>query len=293
MTTELTVICRAKVNLTLDVLDRRPDGFHNLESVMQSVDLADILHVERADSGIEVVVDIPGIPAGPGNTVHTACMLFIEATSVKSGVSVNIKKRVPSQAGLGGGSSDAAGALLALNFLFGKPLSLSQLAELAAQVGSDVPFFLLGGTAVVSGRGEHVEPIASAPKLDLVVVKPDVGVPTAWAYRRLADTPGRTSARATRGMVEAITAGSAKEVISGLSNDFQKVVEDEFPQIAEAGSRLRELGALASLLCGSGAAVFGVFPGPDEARRACDRLADIYPFAAAIPTTDTAITIEE
>lgn len=291
---EVIAKCRAKVNLTLDILNKRPDGFHNLESVMQSVDIWDVVRVRETDRPlVEVMANVPGVPSGPGNTVYLACDLFRKAAGINAGITASVEKHVPSQAGLGGGSSDAAGALLALNQLFGQPLAMSQLSDLAAQVGSDVPFFLAGGTALVTGRGEHVEKLPDAPRLDLVIVKPDFGVPTAFAYRKLAAIKGRRSAARTAALVATVRTGDRTGVISNLSNDFDLVVDVEFPRIAEIRNRMSELGAEASLLSGSGAAVFGVFQGANEAAHACEALKSVYPFVTAAVTTPTAIEIEE
>lgn len=289
---EITAKCCAKVNLTLDILGRRTDGFHNLESVMQSVELYDVIRIKKIEGrGIKVTADVPGVPSGPGNTVYKACELFRNASAIDSGLAIEVQKQTPSQAGLGGGSSDAAGTLLALNKLFGEPLSMEKLSQLSAEVGSDVPFFLMGGTALVTGRGEYVSKLPDAPELNLVIVKPNFGVPTAFAYHKLAEIEGRKSAAKTALAVSAIRNGERSALITNLSNDFDLVVDTEFPGIAEIRHRMWELGSEASLLCGSGAAVFGVFSSPDEANRASKALRTKYPFAVAVKTTETAIVI--
>lgn len=289
--TEVTVVCCAKVNLTLDVLDLRPDGYHNIESVMQSIDLSDTLHVRTTPgSGIVVESDSPEAPSGPGNTVYTACELFKEAAGVDVRIAVSIEKKVPVQAGLGGGSSDAAGALSALNSIFGSPLSGVALADIAVKVGSDVPFFLTGGTALVKGRGEIVEKLPDAPQMDIVIVKPDFGVSTAWAYSRLSERLLRQGGTAGK-MVDAIRRGDRKGIIIGLANDFEHVVADEYLLVAESKRRMADLGADGTLLSGSGAAVFGVFPDAQRAQRACTALESAYDFVAVTRTTSTAITI--
>ena len=288
---EITAICRAKVNLTLEVLGRRADGYHNLRSVMQSVSLADVVRVrEVSGGGIEVAADSPEVPAGAGNTVYAACALFKEAAGSGSGIAVVVEKHIPARSGLGGGSSDAAGALAALNELFGSPLSAGQLAAIAGRVGSDVPYFLAGGTALASGRGDVVEKLPDAPRMDLVIVKPDFGISTAWAYSRL-DEVGCRRSRHSAAVVSAVTRGDRTGIIRNLSNDFEDVVIEAFPQIAEIRRRMLELGAEGALLCGSGAAVFGVFPGREEAGRASEALAVDYPFAAVVSTTPVAITL--
>jgi len=289
---EVTALCRAKINLALDVLDRRPDGYHNVESVVQSVELADTLRVrEVLGSQVEVVADCPEVPSGPANTAYAACALYREAVGLSSGTAVWIEKHIPLQAGLAGGSSDAAGALLALNELFDERLSREELQALAERVGSDVPYFLVGGTALVTGRGETVRRLPDAPQMAIVIVKPDFGVSTAWAYRRLAQVERRRSAGGAAAVASALTRGDRARLVGSLSNDFEEIVPAAFPQIAEIKRQMAELGAEASLLCGSGAGVFGVFPGPEEARRACDTFQSIYPFAAAVGIAPAAITI--
>ncbi len=160
-----SVLCSAKINLTLDVLGRRTDGYHNIESVMQSIGLWDRMTVLLSrGSGIEVTASADDLPVGAGNTVYRACEAFLRACSRDYVVRVHINKGIPRQAGLGGGSSDAAGALLALNAMLGEPVGREDLIQIAVSIGSDVPFFLVGGTAVVQGRGEHVKPLPPAPE---------------------------------------------------------------------------------------------------------------------------------
>ncbi|MEN6371723.1 MAG: 4-(cytidine 5'-diphospho)-2-C-methyl-D-erythritol kinase [Armatimonadota bacterium] len=289
----IIVHCRAKINLTLDILDKRPDGYHNLKSVMQSVDVVDTLRIEKNTAGsIKITASLPDLPTGPGNTVYSASELFFSAAEINSGITIFIEKRIPHQAGMGGGSSDAAGALLGLNKLFGSPLSLAELTDLAAQIGSDVPYFLYGGTAVISGRGEIVEKLPDAPKLDLVVVKPDVGVPTAWAYKQLAETDRLRSSASTDFMIDAIKRGDRAAVIGNISNDFDDIVAMEFSEIAEIKNRLLSLGAERAMLSGSGAAVFGVFDSSDEAAEAVEMLKTDYPFVVATAATAEAVCME-
>lgn len=291
---EIIVECRAKINLTLDILDRRPDGFHNLESVVQSIALSDTLRICRtSEKAIELLVNRPDIPTGPSNTVYKAVSLFMELSQVESGVSVSIEKRIPHQAGLGGGSSDAAGTLIGLNKLFDNPLDMTQLSHLAAQIGSDVPYFLTGGTAVMTGRGEVVRKLPDAPKLDLLIVKPDVGVPTPWAYARLAETTRTRSNDATIAVIDSISRGDRDSLIKRLSNDFQVIVEREFAEIAEIKQAMLTYGAETAVLCGSGAAVFGVFGSSDAASSALLYFEAKYPFAEVASTSATAITENE
>lgn len=291
---EITAICRAKINLTLEVLARRPDGYHNIRSVMQSVDLADTIRIIRGpDDGITVIFDSPDVPSGENNTVSAACKLFLEASALDAGLTVTVHKHIPMQAGMGGGSSDAAGTLLALNALFDERLGPAELTDLAGRIGSDVPFFLVGGTAVVEGKGEKVEKLSDAPRMDLVIVKPDFGVSTAWAYSRLARVGDRRPSAATEAVVDAVRRGDRTGIVRNLHNDFEPVVIVDFPEIAEIKRRLAELGAEGALMSGSGAAVFGVFPGAEEAKRASESLRVTYPMAVAVCTAARAVEIGE
>jgi 4-diphosphocytidyl-2-C-methyl-D-erythritol kinase len=294
MDSELVVRCRAKINLTLDVLDRRADGFHDIKSVMQSIDLSDTLQIRRTEgNSVEVTSSDPGIPSGPGNTVYDAAMLFKNAANIIDGMNMRIEKRIPHQAGLGGGSSDAAGALVGLNRLFSSPLSQDELAKLAAKIGSDVPYFLVGGTAAIGGRGDVVAKLPDAPVLELVVIKPEVGVSTPWAYGRLDEISHRKSKAASGMMITAVQDGNREQIVRNLSNDFEEVVVAGLPEIAEAKRDMIELGAEQTLLCGSGAAVFGVFGEVVEAEKASKILRKKYHFMAVARTTPVAITIEE
>lgn len=290
---QISVKCRAKINLTLDVLDQRPDGFHNIKSVMQSIDIADVIDILTSNTpGICVLSDRDDVPSGPDNTVYKACELYLDAAGICDGIVAKVLKHTPSQAGMGGGSSDAAGVLIALNHLYGNPLSTDQLIQISAQIGSDVPYFITGGTALASGRGEIVEKLVDAPVLDIVVVKPDFGVPTAWAYKKLAESKREISSDPTDLLVKAIKNHDKQQVIASLSNDFELAVIDEFSEIARIEQRMAALGALNTLLSGSGAAVFGVFNDQASAKAAAHALSADYPFVSATTTTTTAITLE-
>ena len=186
----------AKVNLTLDVLGTRPDGYHAIESVMQSISLHDTITVEVGGApGIRVECDMPGIPTDERNLAHKAAAMFFEDLCTTPKVDIRIEKRIPPEAGLGGGSSNAAAALRGLSDLLGLSVSHEELCDLAAQVGSDVPFFLTGGAAFVRGRGEDVQPLPDIRPWWLVVVKPPFGVSTAWTYRRLDEMRSAVSRR--------------------------------------------------------------------------------------------------
>jgi 4-diphosphocytidyl-2-C-methyl-D-erythritol kinase len=289
----VVVACSAKINLTLDILGCRADGYHEIESVVQSIGLWDKLTIMlQRGSGIKVTATVDDLPIGAGNTVHRACEAFLDACSANYEIQVHIDKGIPRQAGLGGGSSDAAGILIALNSVLGEPINNKHLSRIAASVGSDVPFFLIGGTALVHGRGEHINPLPAAPEMHLVIAKPSVGVSTAWAYRRI-DEIAKPSSRSSVKAVQAILASDRSALIASLSNDFQDVIEENYLEIVGVRRRLLDLGAEAAMLCGSGSSVFGVFPCSVSAKQAADAICSECEFAAAVSTVEQAIVLEK
>lgn len=263
----------AKVNLTLDVFPPRPDGYHDIRSIMQTISLHDIITIHKAPHGtIEVSVNAPGVPPGEGNLAYKAAVLVQEAAGRNLGVQIRIQKSIPVQAGLGGGSSNAAATLVGLNRLFGLGLGQERLLQIAAELGSDVPFFIIGGTVLAEGRGEILTELNDAPSLALVVVKPDIGVPTASAYSALDAITDRQPGQATEAMLTALESGRIDKIAESISNDFEQVVFPEFPFIEEISEALIDEEAEAAALCGSGSAVFGIFDDENRATEVADKL---------------------
>jgi 4-diphosphocytidyl-2-C-methyl-D-erythritol kinase len=255
----ITLASYAKVNFTLDVLSPRPDGYHNMASVLQTVSLADTITLtRRAEPGITLECDTPGVPSDHTNLAYRAAEATLNEAGSPAGVHIQLIKRTPSQAGLGGGSSNAAYTLLGMNALLGLGIPDKRLMEIAATLGSDVPFFLVGGTASARGRGESLSPLPDGPPLWFVIVKPEVNVSTAWAYKALDSIPDRISARATRRMEETIREGDVERIISRMTNDFEQAIYSEHLPIALLHDEFMMARALNARLCGSGAAVFGV-----------------------------------
>jgi 4-diphosphocytidyl-2-C-methyl-D-erythritol kinase len=276
----LIVSSYAKINLTLDVFSKRADGYHSIASVMQAISLHDTLHLSRQDTpDVAFTCDAPPedvIPADATNLVVRAAQAAIEAAkqagqAVSGGVAIHLEKRIPAQAGLGGGSSNAAATLVGVNALLGLQLDPKTLHTLAASLGSDVPFFLTGGTAVARGRGEALTPLDDIPTLWLALVKPEEGVSTGWAYNALDELPDRASHRGTKRMEEALRAGDTGRLLAFQSNDFESVVFPHFPRLAFLHDELMMAGAQTAHLCGSGSTLYGV--APDEATAA--RMAEL------------------
>lgn len=259
MLRSITVNSFAKVNYTLDVLSPRADGYHGIASVMQAISVADTIRISRTETNsITLQCSDPAIPADNTNLAWRAAEAVLREAGVSAGIRIDIEKRIPSQAGLGGGSSNAAYTLLAVDKLLGLNIPPERLKDLASRLGSDVPFFLTGGTAAVRGRGEVLSPLPDGPPLWLAIIKPQQSVSTAWAYGALDAIPDRLSARATRKMEEVLAGGEVDRIISRMTNDFEQVIFAEYPPIALLHDEFLMARARNARLCGSGSAVFGV-----------------------------------
>ncbi len=268
----------AKLNLTLDVLGKREDGYHDLQSVMQTISIRDDIEVD-VDTGKPWVLrcDKAGIPCDESNLAWKAAKLYLEVTGKQTtGLEIRITKRIPSQAGLGGGSADAAAVLRALNRHYGSPLSILALAELGAQVGSDVPFCTLCGTAMVEGRGERLRKLPDMPECVFVVCKPEFSASTPELYRKL-DEVGIARRPDNRAMESALLAGDLGKVAENVWNVFDPVVSSEHLELNYIKSIFHSYGALTQQMTGSGSAVFAIMPNFEFAAVACNMLKENYP----------------
>jgi 4-diphosphocytidyl-2-C-methyl-D-erythritol kinase len=257
------VLCPAKVNLYLRVVGRRPDGYHEVVTVMQPLTLADELLVSLAGEGIALACDDPGLPSGEANLAWRAARLFQEETGQKPGVSLRLRKRIPLAAGLGGGSSDAAGTLMALNDLAGKPLNQVGLHRLASRLGADVPFFLSREPAVGRGIGTQLSPVTLHPYWYLLI-NPAEPLSTRWVYENLdLDTlPGPPAAETW----------DPEHPETWVRNDLGPVVVKRFPELASLLAGLGESGARCQGISGSGPTLFGLFATREAAQQAGLRL---------------------
>ena len=269
----------AKVNLTLAVGEKRLDGYHEVVSVMQRVSLCDTLTAEQTREGITLTCSDPALPSGEENLSHRAASLFFRETGIAGGAALTLEKRIPSQAGLGGGCSDAASALLALRKLYAPALSDTELETMAAALGSDVPFFIRGGTQLATGRGEVLSPLPPLTDGWFVIVKPTESFSTPAMYRRL-DEPGSVLVRNSRYMQDAVAANNVHAVAVELHNSFERVVPKD-SSLRTIKDALRAQGALGTLLSGSGSAVFGLFDREDAARAAAEVLRARWPLTFA------------
>ena len=264
---DITVFAPAKVNVILRILDHRPDGFHNLWSVMQAVALDDEVQIRlRADrQDIQLRCDATDLAADQSNLVYRAAAAVLARAQQSVGLDIELRKRIPMGAGLGGGSSDAAATIIGLNCLLQLKWSPAQMAEVGQSLGSDVPFFLFSPTACVTGRGETVRPVVIEGARWVVIVNPGFGIDTKWAYQELAAT--RTSVRPLSHAQQELDRQSRMgwvQLIAAAENDFEVPVFAAHGKLREIKQSLQDHGAEITLLSGSGATVFGVFT--DEAR---------------------------
>jgi 4-diphosphocytidyl-2-C-methyl-D-erythritol kinase len=261
----------AKLNLDLRVLGLRPDGYHELRTIFQTISLADTLDIAFTP-GRRTVIELEDELHIPDNLVTRAARLVLDTMRITGRVTMRLVKRIPMGAGLGGGSSDAAAVLLALPALAGGTPDLGTLCSLGAQLGSDVPFFLVGGTAVGIGRGTELFPLPDASPRAGVVVAPGLHVSTADAYRRL--SPGLTTESQENKIVTFTSRAWDSDHRALAANDFERVVFPQHRRLATLKKRLLAAGAAQAMMTGSGSAVFGLFRNAGEASRACASLAE-------------------
>lgn len=269
---EIKIKCPAKLNLSLDITGIRPDGYHELEMLMQTVDICDYLTVSVSNgSGIEISSDSSDVPCGESNTAYKAAKLFYEAIKKEKKVKIFIEKNIPQGAGMGGGSADAAGVLKALGEIENHPLSEEELLKIALETGADVPFCFKGGAALCCGIGELMTPVKPIKNVYAVILKPGVSVSTPWAYKAFdrEKYPFHPKTKLLIGALEAFDY-SAFEKFGG--NSLENPVFREHKIIGELKNSLKELGAFYSLMTGSGSAVYGMFKEETSARTALKKL---------------------
>ena len=275
---DLSMEAYAKVNLGLDVVRRLENGYHEVKMIMQTVDIADTLYFTKQDEGITVTVEGEFIkdgivPADENNLIYKAAKQMFEKYNLQGGVAIHLVKRIPVAAGMAGGSTDAAATYRGINALFDIGAEGKELEELAVKVGADVPYCISGGTALSEGIGEVLTTLPDAPDCVLLVAKPDISVSTKYVYENL-NLPGVTNHPDIDGMVDAIKTGNADGVWQRMANVLETVTVKAYPIIEEIKQEMIEMGAIKSLMSGSGPTVFGVFEDMAKAQAALQTIVD-------------------
>lgn len=280
MTNCITLKAPAKINFRLDVLKKRPDGYHELRMLMQRISLYDDVVIKTVPTpGVKITTNSAAVPPGPGNIAWRAAAALLQLANCDTGIDITITKRIPLAAGLGGGSSNAAATLMGINDLLGFGFTQEELMTTGLQLGADVPFFIFGKTAIAEGVGERLTEVEVMPKLPVVIVNPGVHVATAWVYQNLRLTTEKVAVKIP------VLYESAADLCGILSNDLEAVTISRFPVIREIKEQLIAVGALGSLMSGSGSSVFAVFTDEKTASAAAEQLAQTTDwFTTAVST---------
>lgn len=274
----VTINAPAKINLYLDVLGRRPDGYHDIESIMQTVSLCDVIEVTEAESGIVLSSNSDSVPLDEKNLAYKAAKIFFDETGINGGAKIHIEKRIPVSSGLAGGSTDAGAALKALNEIYNYPLSDEALLALGGKLGADVPFCMVGGCALCEGIGEKLEKLPSMTPYTVVIARGGEGVSTPKAYGMLDEKYGEELAKPFGDIgkvIDAIKKDNLAEVCKSVYNTFESVVLPTHPEATLYREKLLEYGAVCAMMSGSGPAVFGIFDDTEKADYAHHYLYDM------------------
>jgi 4-diphosphocytidyl-2-C-methyl-D-erythritol kinase len=302
---ELQIQAYAKINLFLNVLYKRPDGYHEIETVFQSIGLSDDIILRKLSRDIKINCEHPQVPLDESNLACRAAKLLLEVSSLSEGVEITIKKYIPVAAGLGGGSADAAAVLVGLNQLFELGYEREQLMQIGSKLGADVPFCILGGTVLGRGIGELLEPLPSPGKIWLTLVNPGFMVSTAWVYQNLHlrtfdfgsqnkknENLGLTkSPKNVNILVQQIRTNNLRKICDELFNALEAIVVNKYPVIGNLKSQLKEFGALGTLMSGSGPTVFALMPDEFHAKNAAEKLSGETYFCTATTTSPVGVTI--
>jgi 4-diphosphocytidyl-2-C-methyl-D-erythritol kinase len=262
---------RAKINLSLDVIGKRPDGYHDIRMIMQTVSLHDKVYLELTPKGIEIESDCRWIPSDGDNIAYKAADLLMKEYKIDAGIKITIEKKIPIAAGLAGGSSDAAAVLKGMNILFGLNIGEPAILSLGKRIGADVPFCLIGGTMLAEGIGEILTGIGPLPAVNIVLVKPKISVSTAWVYKNL-DLLKIKERPDTDLILSAIKESRIDVIAQNMKNVLESVTEKKYTIIEEIKNKLKRCGAAGSMMSGSGPTVFGIFEDKNSAKKAFELL---------------------
>jgi 4-diphosphocytidyl-2-C-methyl-D-erythritol kinase len=259
----------AKINLTLDVLSKRENGYHDIKMIMQTVSLFDLVIVDKSDRGISISTNLRYLPNNDKNIAYKAADAFFKAANIRGGVKIMIHKNIPVAAGLAGGSGNCAAVLTAVNMLFDNPFSEDELMKIGSTLGADVPYCFRGGTQLAEGIGEILSPLPPMPDAYILLVKPSINVSTASVYDEIDNAP-IIKRPDTSAVISALESGNISQVADGLCNVMESVTEKMYPIIGGIKKKMLLNGALGAVMSGSGPTVFGIFDDFNTAKKSAD-----------------------
>jgi len=286
---EIRLRANAKINLFLDVLDKRPDGYHNIETIFQSIDLHDTLTFRKAES-INIKCDNPDIPLDSSNLAYKAAELLIKESGRNLGADIDIIKRIPIGGGLAGGITDASATLIGLNQLWELDYTLDDLLKFAEKLGSDVPFCLIGGTALGTGRGEILTSLRSLTKLYVVIANAGIQVSTAWAYKNLSNSGLTECGKSDNILIEKIQHNDLTNIGLHFFNAFEQIVFQHYPIVGETKAEMLRSDVLGAMMTGSGSTVFAITDKEHVAHEVWDRVAEITKYCIITETSNVSIS---
>ncbi len=270
-----TLKAYAKINIGLDVTGKTDNGYHLLKTVMQQVDLYDVITIERAEKGIDFTCDSPDVPSDDTNLAVKAAKLMTETYGIKEGVNINLNKNIPVAAGMAGGSTDGAAVIIGMNKIFDLDLTMQDMIDTGVKIGADIPFCIQGGCAIAEGIGEKLRELDNRTEMYTLIAKPPINVSTVHVYKTL-KWQEVTHPDMDR-VIKGIMAGSMDDIVAGMGNVLESVTCSEYDIINQLKKSMMDLGASGSLMSGSGPTVFGLFKNKEEAMSAEKGLKDIYP----------------
>jgi len=274
---EIEIDSYSKINLTLNILGKRRDGYHNIETIMQSINLADRIFIKGEKEGVKIKCSHPLVPVDTQSLTYRSAEKILNRYRIKKGVKIEIDKKIPLASGMAGGSANSASILVGINKLFALNLSNKDLREIGEELGMDVPFCIQNGTALAYHKGEKVTPLPPInPPLWIIIINPGFGIPTKWAYNNLDLGLIKREKNSTIAMLKALKEGGLEGIAKNLFNSFEGLVIKKYPEIGKIKDRLVEEGALGALMSGSGPTVFGIAQNKEEALRIYEKLKSEY-----------------
>ncbi|GAH19302.1 unnamed protein product [marine sediment metagenome] len=282
---EIEIDSYSKINLTLNILGKRRDGYHNIETIMQSINLADRIFIKEEKEGVKIKCSHPLVPVDTQSLTYRSAEKILNRYRIKKGVKIEIDKKIPLASGMAGGSANSASILVGINKLFALNLSNKDLREIGEELGMDIPFCIQNGTALAYHKGEKVTPLPPInPPLWIIIINPGLEIPTKWAYNNLDLGLIKREKNSTIAMLKALKEGGLEGIAKNLFNSFEGLVIKKYPEIGKIKDRLVEEGALGALMSGSGPTVFGIAQNKEQALRIYEKLKSEYKSIWAVHT---------